>query len=377
MLLTSSCEPITAARRGSAPREWYQTQTGHAAAQPAIAGDLVFVGTGDGHVVARDRDSGAQRWAARVGTARIEGANLVARSGVVVAPVLFHTAGLDAATGAELWRYRAPADTVDGGQPNPGSVGSAHVDADDSTAYVPAWGGTIAAVALRSGELRWRWQPEPGIPHRFGAQGVRVSEGTVYATVWHFLNARGTACEGWVVALDARTGRERWRTVLPTPSSAVCIPGRPALASGRVFAMLITGELFALDQSTGKVAWSVPRERGVFNSVIAGPASVDGVVYADAGTHHLRAFDANTGRMLWRAPYAGQFKHDLLVTDRRIYGPDGSELYVFDRRTGVVRKVLEQPRQKPSFSLFSATPASADGQVIVPVNGGVWAFPER
>ena len=359
-------------------QQWHAPHTGYANPQPALMGDLVFVATGDGRVIARERARGRKRWAARVGTDRPEAANLIARAGVVVAPVLFHTVGLDAATGAELWRYEAPLDTVDGGPRTPGQLLRVRLDADEQAVYVPAWGGTIASVELRTGHMRWRWQPEPEIAHRFGAQGVRVSGGTVFATVWHFLNATGTQAEAWVVALDAATGRQLWRTVLPVGLSGVSVAGRPEVTPDGVVAMTVSGDLFSLDRATGRIMWHIPRQPPSPNAigypVFASPAVADNTVYADDGFSGLRALRSSDGKLLWRTPYlGGQFVDDLLVTPTRIYGPAG-QLHAFDRRAGAWLGMVGQPGKTGYDSFFPATPAASDGQVFAPYEGGILAF---
>jgi outer membrane protein assembly factor BamB len=299
---------------------------------------------------------------------------------VVVAPVLFHTVGLDAATGAELWRYEAPLDTVDGGPRTPGQLLRVRLDADEQAVYVPAWGGTIAAVELRSGRLRWRWQPEPGIAHRFGAQGVRVSGDTVFGTIWHFLNASGTQAEAWVIALDAATGRQLWRTVLPIGLSGVSVAGRPEVTPEGVVAMTVSADLFSLDRRTGRVMWHVRRQQpgplDIGHPVFSGPAVVGNTIYADDGFSGLRAVQSGDGKLLWRSSYSGgQFVDDLLVTPTRIYGPSG-QLHVFDRRTGAWLGMVGQPGKTGYDSFFPATPAAAEGRVFAPYDGGVLAFRE-
>lgn len=373
-----SSDPVPTVR---VERAWDARHSGYANVQPAVARDLVFVGTGEGQVIARSRITGTQRWVAQVASRRMEGANLVARSGVVIAPAVFHTTALDAATGSELWRYRAPLDTVGGGPPNPGTVANVRIDADEEAAYIAAWGGTIAAVELRSGRVQWTWQPEPEIPYRFGAEGVTVSGSEVFATIWHALDTRGSQCEGWVVALDARTGRQLWRTTLPTSMSMVCTAGRPAVTADRVIAMLISGELFGLDRRTGQIAWRTPQERAGPNdptlAVLTSPAVADDIVYADAGNYHLRALRASDGKLLWRTRYEGQFKDDLLITEHRIYAP-GGQLYVFDRRTGAWLGMLGQPGKTGYASFFPASPvADPEGRIFAPYEGGLMAFSVR
>lgn len=174
---------------------WFQSQPGDARPQPAISGEMVYTATGSGQVIARDLATGKERWTTRVGNGRLEGANLVSRSGVVVAPVVSHTVGLDAATGRELWRYEAPIDSVGGGPPNPGTVANIRIAADDEAAYVSAWGPSISALELRTGRIRWTWTPEPDTPFRFGAEGVTLEDGVLFGVLWHAMDFYGSHCE--------------------------------------------------------------------------------------------------------------------------------------------------------------------------------------
>ena len=355
---------------------WYQPHTGYARPKPAVLGGLVFVGTGSGQVIARDEGNGAQRWVATVGRGSLQSANLIARSGVVVAPVVSHTVGLDAATGRELWRYTAPIDSVGGGPPNPGTVAKVRIDADETAAYIAAWGPSLAAVDLRSGQVRWQWIPEPGTPFRFGAEGVTLDGGEVFLASFHALDSRGTRCEMWVVALQAATGNQLWVSKIPAPGSISCTAGRPAVTADRVIAMLITGEMFGLDRKTGKVVWNVPRDTTAYLSVLSSPAVRDGIVYTGTGDDHLRALRASDGQPLWRTPVRAQFVDDLLVTARRVIGVDGPYLFVFDRATGKLLRQVEQPHPPALGGVFPATPADLNGRIIAPVNGGVWVFQE-
>lgn len=59
--------------------------------------------------------------------------------------------------------------------------------------------------------------------------GARVSGDTVFATVWHSLDQNGLRSEPWLVVLDRRSGRELWRTVLPSVLAGVLIEGAPTL----------------------------------------------------------------------------------------------------------------------------------------------------
>ncbi|HEY0038480.1 MAG TPA: PQQ-binding-like beta-propeller repeat protein, partial [Longimicrobium sp.] len=209
----AACEAVNSPGDGEpAPlklrTEWYTPQAGNARPMPAAAGSMVYTATGNGEVIARDLATGAPRWTARVGQTRLEGSNLLVRSGVVVAPVVYHTVGLDAATGRELWRFAAPVDSVGGGPANPGTVAKVRIDADDRTVYVSAWGPSVSALELGTGRPRWQWTPEAGTPFRFGAEGVALDGGELFFVADHALDPRGARCEMWVVALEAQTGRQ-------------------------------------------------------------------------------------------------------------------------------------------------------------------------
>lgn len=167
---------------------WSQPQPGYAEARPATSGGLVYFGSGDGQVIARDRKTGSSRWTARVGGGeRVEAANFAVGAGVVVAPVVRHLSGLDAATGRVLWLYQPPADSAAGGSPPlPGTLQQAVLGADDQTVFVPAWGASVSAVPFSTGTARWVWTPgrsagdtASGV-FRSGAMGTAVSGDTVF-----------------------------------------------------------------------------------------------------------------------------------------------------------------------------------------------------
>jgi outer membrane protein assembly factor BamB len=344
-----------------------------------VLGDLVYFGTGDGQVIARDAATGAPRWAAKVTNDAVEGANLVARAGVVVAPLILSTVGLDAATGRERWRYLAPPDTALGSAGLPGQVVLTRIDADEETVYIPAWGASVSAVDLRTGAVRWVWQPgraptDTAAAGRFrsGSMGVRVSGDTVFATAWHNLVANGVRSEAWLVALDRATGRELWRAVHRNERGGVVL-GAPALA-GRV-AIFATrgGRAYAVDRATGQLAWefAAPAPALTMSSQAEAYGSA---VYVDGGDSHIYALRVDDGTILWRAPFPTQTTVDLLVTERRVVFSEGAFLYVLDRRTG--RRLAEVTQPRTSDPLFASPAAFANGRVFITVNGAAWSFDE-
>lgn len=378
-----SCGTEPTANEDRVHERWYLPQSGYGRARPVVVGDLVYFGTGNGFVIARNVATGTARWSTKVGVEAIEGANFVASNGVVAVALVHYTVGLDAATGRELWRYEAPLDTVGAGaSPAPGQVFLNHLDADDAAVYIPAWGASVSAVDLHTGAVRWVWQPgraptdtsATGL-FRSGTEGVRVSGDTVFATVWHHLMATGGERESWLVALERATGRELWRVVLPLAGDrAGSLPSDPAVVGDLVITVAGSyGETFAIDRSTRQVVWQFAAPDRALTP--AAHAEVYGdIVYLDGGDSHIHALRASDGTELWRAPFDTQTMVDMLVTERRVILSEGGYLYVLDRQTGQRVAKVTQPRTDDP--LFASPAAFADGHVFVTLNGAAWSFDE-
>jgi quinohemoprotein ethanol dehydrogenase len=149
--------------------------------------------------------------------------------------------------------------------------------------------------------LAWSWETESPSGARIEATPL-FSNGVLYASL------------GWnvLVAVDARTGKQKWRWDPELPRkhiSEICcgaVNRGVALYKGRVYAGLLDGRLVALDQETGKVIWSVKTTfdddtvlsaavRVVKGKVIVGSSGAEQAVRG-----YFSAYDAETGKMAWR-----------------------------------------------------------------------------
>jgi outer membrane protein assembly factor BamB len=343
----------------------------------------VYFGDGYGEVIARDAANGERKWTSRVGQDPIYGANLLVRNGVVVAPVIGYTVGLDAVNGRELWRYEAPKDTV--GVPAgyvalPGTVWDSRIDADDQTVYIPAWGASVSAVDLRTGVLRWVWQPgriegDTATSGVFpsGSMSVRVSGDTIFATLWHFVNRAGGYSEAWLVALDRYAGKELWRVRLPYEGSGVLFEAMPDVYQNLVIVHTLSARTYAIDRTTQRVVWEFTVPSAHF-STVAGAELYGDVLYVDGGDQQIHALLARDGSVIWNAPFSAEATRDLLVTQRRIIFPTGAELVVLDRATGRMIAITTQPQT--SDPLFSSAAAFSNGLVFITAADAAWCFDE-
>jgi PQQ-dependent dehydrogenase (methanol/ethanol family) len=109
----------------------------------------------------------------------------------------------------------------------------------------------------KPGSVKWKYEPKPNE----AAQGVAccdvVNRGACYADGKVFFNTLDCFCIG----LDAKTGKELWKTPLGDINKGETITMAPLVAKGKVFVGNSGGEfgvrgwLTALDENSGHVAW--------------------------------------------------------------------------------------------------------------------------
>ena len=116
-----------------------------------------------------------------------------------------------------------------------------------------------------------------------------------------------------MTAVDARTGQTKWRWDPDVPREHIqglcCGPVNRgvALYNGRVYAGLLDGRVVALDQETGKLLWStqdtVPGGDTTLTSavrVVKGKVIVGSSGAEQAVRGYFSAYDAETGKRAWR-----------------------------------------------------------------------------
>jgi outer membrane protein assembly factor BamB len=168
--------------------------------------------------------------------------------------------------------------------------------------------GVIEALDAATGRLRWR--------RELGTElnGAPVVDGaTVYvsASVLHAENQQAPTESGLVAALDTQTGAVRWQRALDAPPSMV------ASAAGRVYLIMseqFAGHALALNANDGSSAWDyasdAPLTRGgdAENGASSAPLVVDGRVLVEAteraadgsGQLKLVALNAENGHTAWQ-----------------------------------------------------------------------------
>jgi outer membrane protein assembly factor BamB len=232
-----------------------------------------------------------------------------------------HVNAVALGTGDAVWR--SPVQLED--------VVTAPVAVDARSAYVSDLGGTVTAVNLDDGSVRWTADLGTATVSAVTVDGEQVLAAT--------FGDRDVPAA--IVALGADDGKERWRGTADDVSNIV---SSPVLADGRIFVLDALGGIAAFHADGGKELWRTEvrdplASGGVFpaQGVLAtAPVSADGQVFAVDGSGRVFALDAETGAVRWdfalndAAPGAPP-----LLTDRQVLvATNSGVLYAVDRRSG-------------------------------------------
>jgi alcohol dehydrogenase (cytochrome c) len=291
--------------------------------------------------------------------------------------------------------------------------------------YVTSGPATVAAVSLKSGRALWQWtRPIPASVLALGFprvnRGVALLDQTIYV---------GTL-DGYLVALDARSGTERWTVQVADNATGHAITAAPLVVEGKVVVGISGGEagirgfLDAYDAATGKRIWrfwTVPAEGEAGSDTWAGDSWKRGggatwltgsydpdlrLLYWGTGnpapdwngesrrgdnlyTCSMVALDIDTGALRWHFQFTPHDTHDWdanqipVLINRDLDGRARTLVatanrngfyYVLDRRTGELLRATQYAKQtwakgidpKGRPILFPGLEPSEKGTLVYP-----------
>lgn len=390
--------------------------------QPAVVGGVLYVGSPDAKFLALDAATGATRWTFDL-TSVTGGAGAVRDGAAVVNGIVYfgdssgRVYALSARTGTLLWSTRADdhplakmtgSPLVWGGRVYIGVSSGEGGRARDHNYPCCTHRGQVVALNAYTGHVDWRYYTVPPSSRLgvwpSGAAKYGPSGGSVWATpvvdpatrtIYVGTGNNATGFEGdtdSMLALDATTGRVRWRTQVTHPDTitAACTlvtapdeycPGKGSYAldmdigatahvlsaGGRTLVAVGQkgGMYHAFDARTGAIVWQTRLE-------VADPASNDpgggGVEWGSAydgrylyaatqrgepGT--LFALDPATGRIVWQVDHPA----DGCTTGGAAAYPAQCEL-AFSPAVSVTPGLIYEGSADGKMRIFSA----ADGRVL-------------
>ena len=340
--------------------QWRFLTNGDVISSPAVAGNSVFVGSGDGHLYALDRTTGKQLWSFDAG-APIMSSPAVAHGLVYFGTYDGKFFAVEANRGTQRWRMSTgPTLPFPWGHES----GDRYTSSPNVANGVVGFGsgdGYVYSVDAASGRVKWRAKTEGRI------RGTpAVDDGAVFVGSF----------DGRVYAFDLASGKQRWR--YDTDGAALnsgnfgfdrrSIQSSPAVSNGVVFIGARDGFVYALGAADGKLRWRFNHEISWINS---SPAIADGVVYdGSSDAHFVQALDATTGRELWRANVGATVWSSPSVAGDQLYFGDGSgRIRILERRTG-----KELGAFITSAGVFSSPVIAGDLLFVGGADGGVYAL---
>lgn len=185
----------------------------------------------------------------------------------------------------------------------------------------PVWVFQAGASGLYAGPSTYSFEATP-----------LVVDGVMYVSGW----------DGWVWALDAKTGQELWRYkhAIPFDVSLCCgnVNRGVAVAQGKVFVATLNAHVLALDAETGKLVWdTVHGDVRAGESATVAPLVVKNMVIVGSSggefgvRGHLDAYDIETGERIWRCytvPKPGEPGSDTWPAEGEAWARGGGNCWV-------------------------------------------------
>jgi len=232
------------------------------------------------------------------------------------------------------------------------------------------WNGTIYgitnwsvvfAVDARTGKERWRWDPQVNQTAVRGKiccgvvnRGVAIYQGKIIAPI----------IDGRLEALDAETGRPLWEARVGYSQDNYTLTMAPRIAKGKVIIgmagaeLLVRGQFAAFDAETGKLAWRFYTVPGDPSKPFENPAL-------------KKAAETWSGEW-WKLGGGGS------VWDGMAYDPEADLFYVGTGNGGPWPEQLRQSKGKDNLyvaSILAVKPETGELKwYFQPVPGDSWDF---
>ena len=276
---------------------------------PVIAGEMLFVGTRAGDLMAFDRSTGTQVWTADLGSS-VVGSPIIHAGVLHIASVSVYA--FDAATGQQLWRHEVGGDVSRPIRLSNGIISAISSDGNVnlisafngrrrmtfplwfSTSDAPVFSGNTLVIpgdrayvqaldvskrdvpmekAIRYWWTKlWLWDmaPRPPLPRGYLWQNRTLNGDTSYALGTDdssaFIGISREDGTGTIVALDLDTGEASWKV---EAESRVLVPG--VLANYSLIVGTEHSGVLVIDKQTGAVLWQFTEE----SELAAAPTATD------------------------------------------------------------------------------------------------------
>ena len=167
-----------------------------------------------------------------------------------------------------------------------------------------------------------------------------------------------TNTSGQVYALDQKTGKQKW--IYATGGK---IYSTPAVAKGVVVVGSSDNFIYGLSASTGKFIWKSPAQKPVLGS----PTIEDGKVFIGASDGHFRALNLKTGTLLWDFDQVNGFvvTKPLIYQGKVLFGSWNNDFYALDIHSGELIWKWNNGSASRMYSPAAVYPVGANGRIFL------------
>ncbi|MCX6333619.1 MAG: PQQ-like beta-propeller repeat protein [Bacteroidia bacterium] len=239
---------------------------------------------------------------------------------------------VDAITGKAVWADKYPVPPVTGpaaAHPGPRSTPAVA----DGKIVTFGTSGILSCLDAKTGKVIWRREnPANAIPQFFTGMSPLIVDGICIAHV-------GTKDNGNVIALDLKTGNEKWNWKGDGPAYAS--PSLMVIAGKKHVIVQTEKNLMALDFSDGKMLWQIPTlvQSRFYNCV---SPYIDGnrIYYTGQGTgtkavEVIKEEDNYTTKELWSTTEVGAKWNTPVLKGGFLYGfTDQRRIYCLNAADG-------------------------------------------
>ena len=316
------------------PRVLWSHETGDVIdSSAAIAAGVVYVGAGDGQLLALDAGTGAVRWKYPAGTLIGESSPSVAGAAVYIGDMDGIVHAVDATKGTRLWTFKTDSEI----KSSPVVVGDFVI--------VGSYDTHLYALDVRTGRVRWKVQTN-GPVHATPA----VANDLVFVA----------GCDSIFRAIRTANGSEAYQVDV-----GAYVGASPVIVGDQAYFGTYENEVLALDLTARRIRWrySDPSRQFPFVSSAAFSA---GRVIVGGRDKFVHAIAAQTGKAAWTFATRARVESSPVVAGGRVYiGSSDGRLYVLDEMTG--RKVWEFD----AGDAITASPAIASNRLVIGARNGV------
>ena len=334
---------------------WKAPIGGVGVSSPIVAADRVFVTSQVGTGVRRPGNHPRLAQGASAGTA---GERALA-AGNAGDSTFFVVEAFNRADGRRLWQHRTEAVGPLPGVHDKHNLASPSPVTDGQMVY--AWFGTGQIVALdMSGKVVWERHLGKEIAP-FDINWGHSSSPTLYGDTVLLLCDHAPA--SYLLAVDKKTGKERWRANRGKGRMSYTTPFVVETASGPELIVNSSERVDAYDPRTGAFLWHVG---GSNQFPIPAPTFHDGVLYMTRGYRSGPYMAVRPGgrgdiaasHVVWEVPTGAPYISSLVYDEGILYmASDVGAVTAIDAATGT--RIWQQRVD----GIFSASPVAGDGKI--------------